>query len=237
MKNLITKITNAGLNYASNNHERKCILIINRMSIILILMMLLFNGFALVFEIYQMLYFTIPFLIAFSLPPFLNLKGWLPFTKYFFSFAPVVCLVVLCMFNSINLGDRFFFFTTATIPILLFRKTWVVYSIFYVSVIAFVFTTWYQSNHPAVIHLPKEIETKYWYFTLISVFAVIFYVIRYFKGDSEDYEREVEEKNAIISEKNKEVRESIEYASRIQRALMTNEKYIERVLNEFDKKK
>jgi hypothetical protein len=235
MKAFINKITYSGIGFAKNSHERKCVLIINRMSLILSLLMLMFIGLVPVLHTYQMLFFSVPFFFAFSLAPFFNAKGWLNFSKWFFCFIPVVCLVIICFFNSINLGDRFFFFTTATIPIILFRKTWVVYSIFYVSVAAFLFTSWYQGTHKPLTEIPKEFESQYYYFTLISVFAILFYVIRYFKGDSEDYEKEVEEKNAIITEKNKEVRESIEYASRIQRALQTSEKYIDKELNRMNK--
>ncbi len=228
----IEKITYSGISHSKNSHDRKCILIINRMSIVLALLMVMFASMAPIFKIYDMLYFCIPFFIAFSLAPYFNYRGWLTFSKFFFAFAPVICLVSICFYNSINLGDRFFFITTATIPIILFRKTWVVYTIFYVSVAAFIFTTWYQSNYAPMMHLPKELETKYWYFTLISVFAVLFYVIRYFKGDSEVYEKEIEDKNTLISIKNKEIVDSINYAKRIQYTLLAHNDYLNKNLPE-----
>ena len=231
MKKLLDKINYAGLEFAKSTHDRKCILIINRMSIILVLMMFSFICFALVFTIYKLFYFTVPFLVAFSLAPWLNSKGWLTFSKFFFCFSPLTCLLVVCVYNSINLGDRFFFLTTATIPVLLFRKTWLVYLIFYLNLAAFLFASWYQSNHTPIIEVPKQIETYYWYFTLTSVFAVLFFVIRYFKGDSEAYEKEMEEKNDLITEKNKEITDSIKYAKRIQTTLLPSDKYFEKHLN------
>ncbi len=224
MTGFVNKINYAGIDFAKTSHDKKCILIINRMSIILSILMFTFACFALLFKIYMLLYFTTPFLFAFSLAPWFNSKGWLTFSKFFFCFVPMTCLIIICIFNSIEQGDRFFFLTTATIPILLFRKTWLVYSVFYLNVAAFVFAQWYQSNHAPILTIPKEIEIIYWYFTLISVFAVLFFVIRYFKGDSEIYEKELEEKNDLISEKNKEITDSIKYAKRIQQAQMPSEK-------------
>lgn len=230
MKKFIKKITYAGIEFTENSHERKCLLIINRMSIILAILMLSFAALAPVLKTYDILYFSLPFCVAFSVAPFFNSKGWLKFTKWFFTFTPVLCLISICFYNSIELGDRFFFLTTATIPIILFRKNWVVFLIFCVSVIAFIFTSWYQSTHEPVARLPKELQTQYYYFTLVSVFIVLFYVIRYFKRDSDEYEKELEEKNDLITEKNKEITDSIKYAQRIQNALLPSEKYFDKHL-------
>lgn len=237
MKKIIEKITYSGIEFAENSHDRKCVLIINRMSIILAILMLCFASLSPIFKIYDLLYFSIPFCIAFSFAPWFNAKGWLTFSKWFFTFTPVLCLLIICFYNSIELGDRFFFFTTATIPIILFRKSWVIYLVFYISVVAFIFTTWYQSNHEPMVRLPKELQIQYYYFTLISVFAVLFYVIRYFKRDSDEYEKDLEEKNDLITEKNKEITDSIKYAKRIQTALLPSDKYIEKHLNNPKKEK
>lgn len=235
MKKIVEKITYSGIGFATNSHDRKCILIINRMSIILAILMLLFTAMAPVFKIYDLLYFSVTFCVAFSLGPWFHSKGWLIFSKWFFTFSPVVCLITICFFNSLEMGDRFFFFTTASIPIILFRKTWVIYLVFYISLAAFIFTTWYQSNHEPMIRLPKEMATQYYYFTLISVFAVMFYVIRYFKRDSDEYEKELEGKNDLITEKNKEITDSIKYAKRIQQTLMPSEKYIDKIIKQLKK--
>jgi serine phosphatase RsbU (regulator of sigma subunit) len=232
MKNLVRTITYAGIDYANNSHDRKSILIINRMSIILAIMMFTFVIFGIVSKTYYLLYFTVPFLFAFCSAPVFNARGWLTFSKWFFAFLPLSCLIVVCIYNSAELGDKFFFLTTGAIPILLFRKTWTVYLIFYVSVAAFVFVTWYQSNFEPVITLPKNVSTQYYYFTMLSVFAVMFYVIRYFKGDADAHERAIEAQKELISEKNKEILDSINYAKRIQYTLLAHEAMLKQHLPE-----
>ncbi|HWY10191.1 MAG TPA: hypothetical protein VN026_02645 [Bacteroidia bacterium] len=237
VKKLVEKITYSGIDHATNSHDRKCILIINRMSIILSFMMITFAALSPIFKIYDLLYFSVPFCIVFSLAPVFNAIGWLTFSKWFFTFSPVVCLVIVCFYNSIEMGDRFFFLTTATIPIILFRKTWLVYFIFYINLAVFLFTNWYQTTHEPIAKLPKNLAEVYWYFTLISVFAVLFYVFRYFRQGSEDHEKELEEKNDLITEKNKEITDSIKYAKRIQQTLMPNEKQIEKNLKRLKENK
>ncbi len=237
IKGFIEKIAHSGISFAENSHDRKCILIINRMSMILAVLMLMFVALVPVLKTYDMIYFCVPFFFAFSAAPFFNSRGWLTFTKWFFTFTPLICLLIVCVFNSIDLGDRFFFFTTATIPILLFRKTWVIYFVFYINVVAFVFASWYQNTHEPILHLPKQMESQYYYFTLISVFAVLFFVIRYFKQDSDAYEKELQEKNDLITEKNKEITDSIKYAKRIQQTLMPKEKHIEKNLKRLKENK
>ena len=48
--------------------------------------------------------------------------------------------------------------------------------------------------------------------------------------------KETEEQKKVIEEKQKEIIDSITYARRIQRALITNEKYIEKSLNKLKSK-
>lgn len=236
MKKLISKITFAGIEFSANSHDRKCILIINRMSIVLAILMLFFSGMAPILKIYDLLYFSMPCCVAFSLGPIFNHKGWLTFCKWYFTITPILSLIIICSYNSIELGDRFFFFTTATIPIILFRKNWVIYFMCSISLASFMFTSWFQNTHEPMVHLPKNIATQYYYFSITSVFIILFYVIRYFKHDSDEYERELEEKNDVITEKNKEITDSIRYAKRIQQALLPSEKYIDKSLKSLEKK-
>ncbi len=222
------------MDHATNAHDRKCILIINRMSMVLTLLMLMFASMSPILHISQLRYFTLPFCVAFAITPFLNYKGWLTFSKYYLTFMPVICLVFVCFFNSIQMGDRFFLLTTATIPIILFRKKATIYGLFYISVAAFIFTSWYQSTHEPIIKLPQQLQEIYWYFTIVSVFAVLFYVVMYFRQGGEDYEKELEEKNKVISIKNKEIIDSINYAQRIQKTLLPSEKAIEKALKKHN---
>ncbi|MBA2612272.1 MAG: SpoIIE family protein phosphatase [Bacteroidetes bacterium] len=230
MKNFIQKVTTAGIEYTNSPYDVKTITLMNRMSIILAIMMFVFCLTGLTIKLYDMLYFAIPFTVIFCLTPYFNHKGWITFNKYYFTFTPLLCVCLICWYNSINLGDRFFLFTTATIPGILFRKKATIYLLFYLNMGAFFLVTWYQSTHAPITTIPHDLEIKYWCITISSVFAVLFYVIQYFKKGSEDYEKAIELKNEEISTKNKEIVDSINYAQKIQNTLLAHNDFLKKYL-------
>jgi serine phosphatase RsbU (regulator of sigma subunit) len=227
------KFSTGGVQFAKTTLERKTILLINKMSAVLALMMLFFSSLGPVLGLWDVLYFSVPFGIIFAITPFFQQMGWLKFSKYLFTFSPIVCVLCVCLHNSLQMGDRFFFLTTASIPLLLFRRQLDMYLLFMFNVGAFFFIEWYQSTHAPGHQLPLKLEKQYWYFTIMSVFAILYYVIRYFRSDNEDYEKELESKNDEIAEKNKDILDSIHYAKRIQRALLASDTMLKNNLPEY----
>ncbi len=233
MKKFWATFSAGGAQFARSPHERKTILLINKMSVILTLMMIMFSLFGPLLGLWDVLLFSVPYGIAFSLTPFFQRKGWIIFSKYFFSFTPVLCLFTVCVHNSAQMGDRFFFITTSTIPLIIFRKKLDTFLLFMFNVFAFFVTEWYQATHAPLKQLPADMEKKYFYFTIMSVFAITYFVIRYFRDDNEDYEKELVIKNDEISEKNKDILSSIHYAKRIQRALLASDTLLKSNLPEY----
>lgn len=178
------------------------------------------------FNLHQVLYFTIPFLFAFGLPPYLNRIGQLNFSRYYFSIIPLVFLIGVGIQNSAELGDKYLILTSAAIPVILFKNKRVIYLIFGLNVLSFFFITWYQSYFEPLVQIPHYIKNIYAVCSLLTVFLVIFFIILYFRNDSEEYEEELEEKNRVISQKNSEVHDSITYAKRLQEAIMPPKEHI-----------
>ncbi len=214
------KITVSGLRNGKTPHDRKCILFINRLSMLNSVLMILFSIVGPLIQLTDVLYFTIPFAIAFALPPYFNKIKKLEFCRLYFSIIPLFFLVGVCIHNGEHLGDKYFIFTTATIPLIIFRKKWIINILFGLNVAVFFFIVWYQSCHQATQIIPEFIEKEYWVFSSLTVFGIIFFVLQYFRNDSEDYEKELEEKNFIISHKNNEIIDSITYAKRLQEAIL-----------------
>ncbi len=214
------KVTVFGLRPGLSPHDRKCILLINRMSMLNTLLMILFSILGPIVGLYQVLYFSIPFAIAFSIPPILNKLKYLEVSRYYFSITPLIFLVAVCIHNGSELGDKYFILTTATIPILIFRERWIIYTLFFINVIMYFFIVWYQAKFAPMEAFPPYIQKQYSSFSILSVFGIIFFVVIYFRSDSEDYELELEEKNFLISQKNGEIIDSINYAKRLQQAIL-----------------
>lgn len=223
---ILKQITYAGLNRAKAPINRKGIIFINRMSILNTALMLAFTTTVPFLNLSEVWLFTVPFTVLFSLPPFFNHKGYFAFCRYYFSILPLVFLVAVCIHNGAALGDKYLILTTATIPLVLYRDKSKIYLLFTLNVLVFVFITWYQSKYSPMLNIPKYVQDIYFILAQLTVFMVIFFVILYFRGYTDAYEAELEEKNRIISLKNTEIIDSIVYAKRLQDAIMPSEKEI-----------
>lgn len=217
---IIRSITSAGLHLARAPINRKGVLFINRMSIVNTSLMIVFSCMMPFFDLAHVLFFTIPFIFLFALPPVFNFKGYFAFCRYYFSILPLVFLLLVCIHNGATTGDKYLFLTTATIPLILFKSKIKIYLMFLVNIVVFFFVIWYQQNFTPIIILPEYIQRVYFILAQLTVFTVIFFVILYFRNDTEAYDAELEEKNRIISLKNSEIIDSIVYAKRLQEAIM-----------------
>jgi serine phosphatase RsbU (regulator of sigma subunit) len=223
---LIKKLTLSGITLTKTPHDRKSLLFINKMSIVNTTFMIAFSITLILLNMGEALRFTIPFTLLFALPPYLNSKGKLFFCRYYFSIVPLIFLVGICVHNGAHLGDKYLLLTTATIPLILFKDKKTIYTLFFMNIIMFFLILWYQSVFKPLVILPEFIEKQYYIYAQLTVFVIIFFVVQYFRKDSEEYEEELEEKNKIISEKNHEIIDSITYAKRLQDAIMPPEREI-----------
>lgn len=223
---LLQKIILSGLRSANNPHDRKSLLFINRMSILNVLLMIVFSVTAPLFDLPNVLCFTVPFMFAFALPPYFNAIGRLDFSRYYFAIIPLLFLIGVCIHNSSELGDKYLILTSATLPLILFKKKLTIYLLFGLNVLSFFLITFYQSNFAPLVIIPPSVQWIYSTFSVFTVFLIIFFIVQYFRTDSEEYESELEEKNKEISQKNHEIIDSITYARRLQEAILPPEEEI-----------
>jgi serine phosphatase RsbU (regulator of sigma subunit) len=223
---LYTLFARSGIELAGSPHDRKNLLFINKMSMINTVILLAFSITVICFGMADMLLFTVPFMLLFALPPYLNSKGKLFFCRYYFSIIPLFFLVAVGIHNGSVLGDKYLVVTTATIPLILFKHKKTIYSLFALNIAVFFLIEWYQSTYKPVSQLPEFISKQYYIYAQLIMFTVIFFVVQYFRKENEEYESELEEKNKMIQEKNHEIIDSITYAKRLQQAIMPPEKEI-----------
>jgi serine phosphatase RsbU (regulator of sigma subunit) len=218
--NLIQKVTYAGLKLANAPINRKGILFINRMSIVNTVLMLLFSLTLPFFQLNAILWLTLPFTLLFALPPLFNAKAKFAFARYYFSVLPLFFILMVCLHNSADMGDKYFILTTAAIPLILYRDKAKIYKLFALNILVFLFIMWYQNHFEPLVVLPDYFRNIYFVCAQLAVFTVIFFIIFSFRNNTEAYETELEEKNRIISLKNHEIIDSIIYAKRLQEAIM-----------------
>ncbi len=232
MKKFLNTVIASGLSHAKNPTDVKNISLMNRMSLILAVLMISFCLISPILKLYDIIYFAIPFALAFGLTPYFNHKGWLLFNKYYFTIVPIFFVCLICWHNSIGLGDRYFLFSTALIPLILFKNRVTIFALSYLNMGAFFFVSWYQNNYKPYTTVPHDAEGQYWVISIMAVFTIFYFVIQYLKKGSDDYEHEIEKKNELISYKNKEIVDSINYAKKIQNALLAHNDLLKKYLPE-----
>jgi uncharacterized membrane protein YgaE (UPF0421/DUF939 family) len=131
-------------------------------------------------------------------------------THIFFMFIPVAALV---LFDNFKICFVYFAITviaTITVKILF---------------------------HKIPSYYPDEEMNKYLgYFNIFMTISLLYLAVRMFKYENLTYAKEINHQRDIIEGKQKEVMDSIHYAKRIQKALITNENYIEKQLKRLMKK-
>ena len=83
--------------------------------------------------------------------------------------------------------------------------------------------------------IPQTMQLPNQPFVAMVPFCLCVYLIMVFMRTNGTAEKKIKEQKTLVETKNKEITDSIHYAKRIQDALMPNNNYIERTINELKK--
>ena len=90
-----------------------------------------------------------------------------------------------------------------------------------------------QTSVTPLITATKEEAMLFKLLNIVCSAMIAWFLVFYFKAANEEYENTLIKMHEMVSEKNKEITDSIIYAKRIQDALITPEKYIEKSLDKL----
>ena len=203
------------------------------MSFVLALFMIIITTNALLFEDFLVIPFSVFFFFNFLVAPFLLWKNRFEPAKWFFAITPIVEVIVISLVNGAGGGDKFYLMTTGMIPIMIFRKKWIGLIFFQISIGGFLLLSWLQANLSPLIVVDKNILLCYEYNNYLVICFIIYLFTRYFKNDTERIEQELVFKNALITEKHKEITDSINYAERIQKSFMASHEILDENLKNY----
>lgn len=223
MNSIWHKISIIGLHSASSLHDRKAIILMNRMSVVLATFMLVFVMNAIILGDHIIIPFASFFCLNFLMVPVLLHRGFFGPAKWFFALTPIIEVSVIALVNGEMGGDKFYLMTTGVIPVMVFRSKWIGFLLFELSIICLFLVSYLQSIWPPLMHVDPKIILIYEYTNYLVICLILYLFTRYFKNDTERIENELVIKNEIITEKHKEITDSINYAERLQRSLMANQ--------------
>ncbi|MDF2437948.1 MAG: protein serine/threonine phosphatase [Bacteroidota bacterium] len=219
MKKLWNFISYVGCDTDLDYQERRRLMLLNRLNLISFLVLVLY----MIIEVIMHVYVFIPFivgmlflcLITFGL---VSLR-WYSSAKHF---AVLVITMCICFF-TLNTGDALsevLFIPLSAMPLIIFKDKRI--SIFYLFFLigVSVIVRKMQSHMVPLLVLSQD---QYFFFravNLINGIAITYIITYYFKKANESFEDKLLHMNEVVTEKNKEITDSINYAKHIQSAIL-----------------
>jgi len=152
-----------------------------------------------------------------------------------FHYGVVYGLIFLSAFSvlfGLETNQHYYFLFLPIAVCLFFDKEKTIVTYFIICVIALVVNVAYAGMRDPFYFVEGNL-TLLAYPNLIFIMILIFLAVRVFRTDNQRYAKQIEEQKASIEEKNKDITDSITYAKRIQRALLTSESIFDRSLKEY----
>ncbi|MBC7864346.1 MAG: hypothetical protein IAF38_15320 [Bacteroidia bacterium] len=144
-----------------------------------------------------------------------------------------LCYCAICYHGT---GVQYFFCPLAIVPFATVRNSTLIRFLIVWCIVSFFVTTWLSAILPVKGIIAEPFLTLTYCIVLFVVLATLLITTFNLKVANDKYEKNIIHQKKLVEEKQKEILDSIHYAKRIQRTLITNEKYIERKLKELKNK-
>ncbi|NOZ47009.1 MAG: SpoIIE family protein phosphatase [Chlorobi bacterium] len=229
MKKYWNKISKLGINSQMRHFERRSIILVNQLSIIIGIILLIYMPLS-AFENVIFFPILITAILFYFIVPVLNYRQHYLFSRLYFFFISLVLIAILSILPGKGSGERYFFIATGILPLLLFHKPRFIYGLSVLNALSFIFICYVQYNFAPIIKTPNETKILYLIINIISVLILVFLSLQYFKKDNDNFETQLLHTNTILDKKNKEILASITYAQRIQQAILPPDKLIQKLI-------
>lgn len=174
-------------------------------------------------------------ILAISL--FVNHKKWFNFSKIYFFFACIVSILPMMYVVPVGAAHEFLLLPVALLPALLFHNRWLGVVMFTVVVALFFVVLNTREMVEAIIEATPEQLAFFRNIYLAVAFILTFTIAFYFRTIVNDFEKIIKKKNALLKDskaeielQHTEIKASINYAKRIQEAILPSNALIEKYL-------
>ncbi len=168
---------------------------------------------------------------------FFNHKKWFNFSKIYFFFACIISILPMMYIVPVGAGNEFLLFPVALLPALLFHNRWLGVAMFGLVVILFFVVLNTREMVEAIIVATPEQLAFFRNIYLAVAFIITFTIAFYFRTIVNDFEKIVTQKNSLLKASNEEIetqhseiKASINYAKRIQEAILPSNSLIKKYL-------
>lgn len=168
---------------------------------------------------------------------YINHKKWFNSSKIYFFFACIISILPMMYIVPVGAAHEFLLLPIALLPALLFHNRWLGVIMFtLVVVLFFVVLNTREMVEPIIEATPEQLAFfKNIY--LAVAFTLTFTIAFYFRTIVNDFEKIITKKNVLLKEskaeielQHSEIRSSINYAKRIQEAILPSNSLVEKYL-------
>jgi hypothetical protein len=232
MKKFWDYISSMGYSPDLSHEEARRIKLLSRLNSIIFMVLCLYVLVNLILRIYVFIPHLLVAMFFLATNLMLLYKKAYAAAKHFSMFN----ITLAISFFSLFTGDVFtvaYFIPLAAMPLVIFKCRKTAGSYLAALLILGVIIRLMQSH---VTPLIPQIEKLSMMFSIISIVCsamITWFLVFYYKAANEEYENTLIKMHEVVTEKNREITDSIIYAKRIQDALITSEKYIEKSLDKL----
>lgn len=215
------------------------VILINRLIVMFETILLLYLPIEIIFNGISLLYIILTEMFIGGLTLLWNRFKKFTIAKIYFFITTILSIAPLMLFIPREAGNQYFLLPVSLIPLLLFKKNWQAVTGFLFVVFIYFVVDLTRDNVENILDLPLETLSLFSRVFIFMDFLILYFTLYYFKqinGENEKiiYRQHDQLKNShdVISEKNKEITDSITYAKRIQSAILPPESLINKSLPE-----
>jgi serine phosphatase RsbU (regulator of sigma subunit) len=151
---------------------------------------------------------------------FFNYKKWFGFSRVYFFIACIISILPMMYVVPEGAGNEFLLLPLALLPGLVFHNRWLDISFFLLVVIVFYIVLETRGLVDPIVDVTQEQIDFFRHIYLGVVFLLSFTIIFYFRTLVNEYEQINKKKTMLLKSSNDEIKASINYAKRIQEAIL-----------------
>jgi serine phosphatase RsbU (regulator of sigma subunit) len=220
---MMNRILNTGVSDVHEDSLNRKIRILNLVSVITILFMSVFGPMALVHQIYSIALLDFLFLFITAGNFFLHRKGRFRLSFWLSSCFGAIYFTGGTIIYGLQANMHFYLLIMCMIAIVLFDRLVVIRTYLGLVTLLFLALLLYMKDHEGLVVLSPErakVQGMINIIILFSFFLITLTFFLFFKKDNFRYQKAIVEQKKLVQEKQKEIIDSINYAKRIQEALM-----------------
>jgi serine phosphatase RsbU (regulator of sigma subunit) len=233
---MIKKVLNIGVFPSNSESLNRKIRIGNLVSFITVIAMIGYIPVALFFNIMGIVVLDILFLVSSCVSFYLHSSKKYNLAFYLACSYGLIYFTFGSVFYGLESNLQFFIVIMCLIAIALFDSVLAlrIYITFAVSIFCVLII--YMHGKPGIIFIPEEMKKSQYIIGIINLFLFLFITILFFiffRRENLLFQKDILKQKEIIEEKQKEIIDSINYAKRIQFALLASEDLLQRNLPEY----